>query len=470
MLSVVVGLAACWNLHAGGTDLETLACQAVSVDPEASASAIAALRAKGPEGLEALIRVNDAALKSWASNPDMDGDPSWKRVRAALDAVGQQHDCHVSHLYWHTDMEEAKSAAAKAGGKPILSLRMLGKLDEDCSCANSRFFRTTLYSNAEISKYLREHFILHWKSVRPVPKITVDFGDGRRIERTVTGNSAHYLLDAQGRVLDVLPGLYGPKAFLRQLTEAEAICKECQGKDDASRLALLKSYHGRQNDVIAAAWSHDVEKIGGHGLSQPSAGLQLVSNTPTARQAAVVAVGKGAFEKVMIGAMETHRNTWGQSMDDRSWAAMAALHAEDAVLDASSVALIRSKNPPAAEAAKLALTKSRVENPLVRVVNNFQRSIAEDTVRNEYLLHSRIHEWLAGSFAAMEVDALNEKVYAELFLTPSSDPWLGLVPQDTYTALDNDGLVRAPGNKRRTRRLGLRSQCCFGVGGSVSLR
>lgn len=38
-----------------------------------------------------------------------------------------------------------------------------------------------------------------------------------------------------------------------------------------------------------------------------------------------------------------------------------------------------------------------------------------------------------------EVNALNEWVYATLFLTPSSDPWLGLAPRDVYTALDNDG-------------------------------
>jgi hypothetical protein len=35
-------------------------------------------------------------------------------------------------------------------------------------------------------------------------------------------------------------------------------------------------------------------------------------------------------------------------------------------------------------------------------------------------------------------------VYAELFLTPSSDPWLGLVPEGAYTALTNGGLTAAP--------------------------
>jgi hypothetical protein len=38
------------------------------------------------------------------------------------------------------------------------------------------------------------------------------------------------------------------------------------------------------------------------------------------------------------------------------------------------------------------------------------------------------------------VNALNKRVYAELFLTPGTDPWLGLVPADTYTALDGGGI------------------------------
>jgi hypothetical protein len=65
-----------------------------------------------------------------------------------------------------------------------------------------------------------------------------------------------------------------------------------------------------------------------------------------------------------------------------------------------------------------------------------------DTVRNEYLLHRRVHEHLAeAETGTMDLAALNEWVYAELFLTPSKDPWLGLAPADVYTALEGDGRV-----------------------------
>ena len=52
-----------------------------------------------------------------------------------------------------------------------------------------------------------------------------------------------------------------------------------------------------------------------------------------------------------------------------------------------------------------------------------------DTVRNEYLLHSRLYTWLMADPARHDLEKLNEKVYAKLFLTPNSDPWLGLFPR-----------------------------------------
>ena len=84
------------------------------------------------------------------ANPSLASDEEWQRITTALDTVAQQKNSYLSGLYWHTDIESAKRAAA-ASGKPILSLRLLGKLTDEFSCANSRFFRTVLYSNTEVS-------------------------------------------------------------------------------------------------------------------------------------------------------------------------------------------------------------------------------------------------------------------------------------------------------------------------------
>ena len=140
----------------------------------------------------------------------------------ALDGICNQKDAHTTLLYWFTDLPAA-SAEAQRTQRPILSLRLLGRLDEELSCANSRFFRKLLYPDPRINQVLRQDFVLHWESVRPVPKVTLDFGDGRRIERTLTGNSVHLVLDSKGRLVDALPGLFSPDVFLELLARARAM-------------------------------------------------------------------------------------------------------------------------------------------------------------------------------------------------------------------------------------------------------
>ena len=78
---------------------------------------------------------------------------------------------------------------------------------------------------------------------------------------------------------------------------------------------------------------------------------------------------------------------------------------------------------------------------MLRLFVSLESSIALDTVKNEYRFHRKIHEWLASANYRPDVEMLNERVYAELFLTPSSDPWLGLAPENVYTALPNGGVV-----------------------------
>jgi hypothetical protein len=127
---------------------------------------------------------------------------------------------------------------------------------------------------------------------------------------------------------------------------------------------------------------------------------------------------------------------------DAVWARIGAVHAPDAVLDATSRKLIAAKNPNAWQAGRLALSKAVVEDPMLRLVRRLERSISEDTVRNEYVLHAQIHQWLANA-EAPQLQPLNTRVYAELFLTPSSDPWLGLLEGDAFSALENNGIVAA---------------------------
>jgi hypothetical protein len=386
---------------------EKLAHDAISPDTSIAQPAIAALRALGPAGLEAMLKVHADFIKAHVVATPLIGiqksDIEWFRLRAALDTVARQRDSYASRLYWFTDFEQAK-AAARASGKPILSLRLLGNLDDELSCANSRFFRTTLYANAQVSAYLRDHFILHWKSVRPVPKVTIEFGDGRKLERTITGNSIHYVLDSEGQIIDALPGLYGAQAFLTGLHQAEEIANKFAASTASGRNHILHEYHCARIAAIESDWSRDL------AIVRSSAGTKSFAQLEAAT-------------------------------DDSTWANIAALHSDEARLDQASRALLIAKAPSALTAGRLTMSKILIENPVLRQIRNLERSISEDTVRNEYLFHTKIHEWLAAAPATQNLDAFNSKVYAELFLTPDSDPWLGLAQSDICTALENNGLV-----------------------------
>ena len=67
-------------------------------------------------------------------------------------------------------------------------------------------------------------------------------------------------------------------------------------------------------------------------------------------------------------------------------------------------------------------------------LRNVESTVAADCIRNEYILHRQIHQWLANGAANAGLDAFNNTVYSQLFLTPRSDPWLGLAPPDAYSA------------------------------------
>ena len=409
---------------------ETLARKAISAKPAESAAAIEELRELGPAGLNTLMIRYADEIKRHLDDPTLKPDAEWQRITKALDSVSAQRNSYVSGLYWYTDLNEAKKAAQESG-KPILSLRLLGKLTDELSCANSRFFRTVLYSNAEISSVLRDRFVLHWQMVRPAPVITVDFGDGRKLQRTITGNSIHYVLDASGQPIEALPGLYGPKGFLQALTDAEGLFKLLAGKNDWDRKVLEGNYVREQLNRISVNWYEDITKIGGDTRNLAANGL-LVQKGPngeiSAVHAAPLAITKMYTEAQMLREMVGASQILAGITDEAQWRKIAELHAAEGTIDERSIALMRRQNA------------SLSEQEFAAMLRKFQESIALDTVRNEYLLHTKVYPWLWNDPNRTNLEKFNDRVYAEVFLTPGTDPWLGLLDRDVYVGIDDAGV------------------------------
>jgi len=377
---------------------------------------VQSLRDEGYAGLDAFLLSHSGELAA--------GD---KRVMERLDQICAQKNCYSSKLYWYTDLEAAK-AKARAEHKPILSLHLLGRLDEELSCANSRFFRKTLYSDRRISAFLREHYILHWKTVLPVPKVTIDFGDGRVLKQTITGNSLHYVLDSDGRPLDAIPGLLGPTTFLATVSKAEALSKELESLPAPERSTALIKWHQKSIEETLDAWEEDLR-----ALKVSSVSSRIAPSTPWA-----------------LGL----RADGLEIASSKLWAAIAARHPSDEI-SAPETQMPVGRTVDARIASRLATSKMVLETPLFRQLETLRRSVTQETVRNEYLLHRQIHHWFSDPELAGLTDLalFDARVYRSLFLMPLDDPWYGLRPPAIYAAIDDGSQYAAvatyePGKSR----------------------
>lgn len=355
--------------------------------PDGVSADVSARRAQGQ------FAVNDLHAQ-WA-----DAAPAARaELSKTLDQVCAQKDCHASRLFWYTDLEQAKVEARRVG-RPILSLHLLGRLDEELSCANSRFFRTLLYSDESISALLRDGFVLHWHSVREVPRVTIELGDGRVIRQTIAGNSAHYLLDANGRPLDVLPGLYSAAAFRDQLERWLTLHRTLTPE-------TLAAYHGERFRLTSAR----AIELGIDGVRYP--GQQPAWNAQRQAQS------KAMTEVRVLRQVKAGERAVARQMEQLF--AIGEQGKNDVQFSESTLRLMSSKQE---------LTD--------QVMDNLRRTIAADTAFNENELHRRVHEWFMNGEVG-DLVSLNERVYDELFLTPSSDPWLGLAPDSVFTGIEKE--------------------------------
>jgi hypothetical protein len=389
---------------------------------------VAFARGRGPAALAELLakydRIHDGAARD--------------ALALRIDQVAAQRYATVSRLFWHTDLDRAK-ATAKAENKPILSLRMLGRLDEDMSCANSRFFRATLYANKDLSAYLRDNFVLHWSSERAVPKVTIDFGDGRTIESTTTGNSAHYVLDENGGVLDVIPGLYAPHAFRAELATSLAHAKAVAATPASERHAKRIAYHTNKVIEISAADKLRAFSLRGTRVSTEEA-LSRAQRATVAKAYVEVPQLRQITTAELKAIDETEIATWATFADQlwlRSYTIPTQMNVDYEpyavvpaasmlqVFDEQSTSLVHRLHGDAPEPDRTQM--------LVRLAKH----VLADSALNQIRLRPEIAAILQDG--TTDFAKVNDYLYAHVFHTPKSDPWLGLHARRDFTGLPNDG-------------------------------
>ncbi len=105
-----------------------------------------------------------------------------------------------------------------------------------------------LFSDQTVADAINLKFEPVWVSVRDVPTVTIDFGKGHKITRTLHGNVATHVLTADGTIVDILPGLYESQEYLAQLDQLWWVHRYMAKTPNPT--VFLADYHGKQMNSI----------------------------------------------------------------------------------------------------------------------------------------------------------------------------------------------------------------------------
>lgn len=152
-----------------------------------------------------------------------------------------------------------------------------------------------LFCDETIASFINQNFEPVWQSVRPVPIVSIDFGNGQVLTRTLHGNIATYVCNSQGVVLDILPGIYDRGAYLAQLDQLLLVSKYVHS--DSNQSEALREYHRKQGEALLHLKSpyqlafSDSRKVGVQGslkivLSAPGSAANKKVNKSGTRAAA----------------------------------------------------------------------------------------------------------------------------------------------------------------------------------------
>jgi hypothetical protein len=244
-----------------------------------------------------------------------------------------------------------------------------------------------LLSDEKVREFLSSQVVPVWESVRPVPKVTIDFGDGSVLKRTLKGNTVMFLCDVQGRVVDAFPGVYTPKDFLAEVAPAVVRARSADRQGDAPwHRSMLKErikVEGRSTMAKAFIETPLLNALGLRADASPRRGASLDIEVPDNR-----------------GLSDAYRELV-ERIEDLS---ARPLHA----------------NTLRRELAKSGVPKGMTEEQLEL------RILELDSNQSVALFRPAVHLLLASETAHPKPQDLSRRIFKEILHVDLSDPYLGL--------------------------------------------
>jgi len=299
-------------------------------------------------------------------------------VAAITFAAGRIKKTTVNGIGWYDNLADAQ-AEAKRTGKPILFLSMFGRLDEEMPCANARTLRATLFKDPEFKKLVTSDVIPAWEMVRAVPHVEIDFGDGKKIKRTVRGNACMYLCNSDGKVVDAYPGVYTAQDFMPRIHESIAQLA------NASADAVI-AWHTSQPITFARRTPSTMSKMGSESSTLNVIGARGIA-----------------------GVVSTER-----SSDPKR---QRFLQAAAGVIDMSLTPMTPDEIAVAATGQPIADRDPATMGNLI---------LQRDSQQNVTLMRSVIHMWLASEKELPTPAQARDTILETILKIPYKDPYFGL--------------------------------------------
>jgi hypothetical protein len=258
-----------------------------------------------------------------------------------------------------------------------------------------------LLSDPDVIRFVNENFIPCWQMVRPVPQVTIEFGDGRRLQRTLGGNTIIEICLPDGRVVDSYPGLYTPGDLLNEVGQALELVRTLRpSPTDDGVAAQVSAWHRAR---LAAP---------------PAAPVRL-------------SIEKAMVESPLLRALRTNPGTLPPTdLLTRELGRSRATVEEGEAPDAAFARLSRqledvSKQPATVEQLRqrfFLLPEDRRPTP----EQLGEMALRVDSRTNVNWVRPAVHLLFAGYADLPEGLACRDTIFKQLLHIPVDDPYLGL--------------------------------------------
>lgn len=308
-----------------------------------------------------------------------------------------------------------------------------------------------LLSDPETAKLLNTEFVPCWDTVRPVPQVTIDFGNGHTLKRTLAGNTVISICAADGRVLDAYPGVYTPAAFKGQISDTLGLFRKLTAAPaPAEQAAELAAWHREQfvkgvraegarltlskafvESPLLAALGVPPAKAFGYGQAAPAGDPPPAIAVPATPSRVLTTTSKAIVQSTVMKALTPDQVVSPTAAPPGVPATGPTSPSIDPLADPQTAFAqfserIEDVSKRAATVRQLRRTTTGPDAPKKTPEQIGKEAVEADATINIRAIRPAVHLWFMANGAPRDARSVRDVMYRDLLHVPVDDPYLGL--------------------------------------------